>query len=627
MRYFFLFFMLVASAFGQSPVFESITLTGTGGNVPTLGTGSNQALAATRIGVCQTTATGDGTTDDTAQLQADIDANGLISLKNGKTYKVTSALIINVSGGGIIGNGAKLIATGDYGDIIYARPDVDATDSSGVLRDLVFRNLVIESSVERTSGAAIHVKWSHCATFDSLRLGSMPDSGSSTTETFLYDGVFAENESGAVWTNCQIHMHHDGIKMTGSQVGYITFWDGLVTGNCNIWGRKTSGAVGVHVAGGCGGVQVESSNISWVENGILVENGNREIFINNCFAGDDTSGSGILIKAGGCNQLVMSTSWGAACAGWGLEVESGYSGRIQMLGGTFYACSMGGISIGSGKVQMIGVTTDDNGAGFGASNPGLVIGSGVTELIMAGNRISHFTNNSPLSPLDGKPSTLSNSGTSSTDSEALFFSADSLSLSDNDSISTIANSGTFGGNATGTAAAIYKASVVNSLPVMRFDGTDGLYLDTNFTTTSNSWTAMVVIHVTGSANLPVVLGGNGGNYQALAVRGDNGFTAAYDNSTIADSEVAPDWGTGFVLFEAVSNSGTVSWYVNGSLIATSSQTMAAPLSLGIIGALHVSDLSSQLVGDIAELRFYDSALSNTDRSAKESTINAKYSLW
>lgn len=366
----------------------------------------NSAVSAIRV----TSATGDGVTDDTAAIQSDINklpaGGGLLYFPPGR-FILTAPVIIKRSGITIQGSGAGTVfqSQANYGHVFDARPDADPTVALA-FTDLQFFNFSIQSAVNRTTGSAIHTKWTHAATFRDVRIGTLQvnDSG----PVFFWDGITLENESAAIVDNCQINCRHYGVYFSGQKLAATdglgtNYWNGLITGNCDIWGdhsQNVSGSAGVFIAGGCGGIQLEQCSISHFENGVRVAGVNRELFIGHAFGADDTGGHGILVDVGALFILQMTGAWAAGCGrkigGDGVHLADGVNNGLNttITGGTFYSNIGSGLYIGQGQVILNGASIYNNGPAVA----GMILSSHCIGAVVVGTSLTSLTNQSAITP-------------------------------------------------------------------------------------------------------------------------------------------------------------------------------------------------------------------------------------
>lgn len=367
---------------------------------------------------------GDGVTDATAEIQDAVDrasaaGGGTVFIPHGQ-YNVSATIIIETSKINILGSGAgtEIWGTTDFGDILYFRPDTVPPVLANYFHDIGVYNLSIQSSVARTSGYAIRTNFTHSATISDVVIGFIK-TGETGSNPF-YKGISFENESNAILRNTQVYAWKTGVYFTGTFIG--DYWlatncfDGLITGNCFIMGDITKWdpedqTYGLHIAGGCGGVQLEAANISYYTNNIRIDRSandttNYDIFIQHAFASDNSGADGIYIAANSIYSLNMSGSWSSASGNSVLShllyIESPNPNlRAYITGGGFHDSYNGswpnvggnGFYIGAGTLIICGAQFYNNGAGTD-----LIIGEDVTEAVITGNLIGSVENLSGIIP-------------------------------------------------------------------------------------------------------------------------------------------------------------------------------------------------------------------------------------
>lgn len=384
-------------------------------------------------------AVGDGVTDATAAIQATFKAadasilagQGAKAVIDGGVFKVTAPILDSVSHFYFETQGVntQILATGDYGDVFVFGPTVTPT-TAGAYTDLHIKDVYINSSVRRTSGWAIHTRWTHQATIENVRIGTMNFTDAANGVLF-YKGIDFDTSSNWVLSNCQVNAWWIGVRATGDYIfapgGGIgsNYYDGLITHNCNIWGDKNnsnyvSGSTGVDIGGGTGGVQISQSAISQFQNGVHAYHFNRELFFDHAFIGDDMGGSGAWIEDT-LNILNIAGAWfsGDGRAGfehsYGLYVDSTATGlnpiygglaptSIDIEGGTSYANDSGGMYLGEGDITINGVNIYDNGTSTYTA-PDIVLGGNINSAII-NTRYQHLINNSTVLPLVTMPGSL-----------------------------------------------------------------------------------------------------------------------------------------------------------------------------------------------------------------------------
>lgn len=203
----------------------------------------------------------------------------------------------------------------------------------------------------------------------------------------------------------------------------------------------------------------------------------------------------------------------------------------------------------------------------------------------------------------------------------LWLKADALSLSDADPVGTWPDSSGLGNDATqGTAAKkpTYKVSIINGMPVVRFDGTDDVLLCPAITAaTGLSAFAVSKVAVATSFGMTLVL-----RVFTLELR-QNGVTGNMQLLTNGTTSIAGSAGTSWTVHSFTNNgSDLTELWTNGTSNGT--QPNSATCGTPTIGAR--SDSSSPFNGDVAEIILYDSDLADSDRQAVEAYLAAKYGL-
>jgi sulfur relay (sulfurtransferase) complex TusBCD TusD component (DsrE family) len=332
-------------------------------------------------------AAGNGTTDDTAALQAALTAAGAGGTKSTVfiprgTYKVTSTL---TSTEAVIlegeGPASVIMAHGNFGDILsFNKPALAAnpwiapgedpslpTDVSQGFVGCIFRNLKIDSADAMTSGSAVKVAWSHATIFDEVYIGT-ESSGSAT----LYDGITLLWQSACNVNACHICTSRRGVYVAGFPMeGQMPYhgYNGVIGGETDIWGKEcVQHSAAITIAGGCGGFRIEPGcNMSHYDFGTVVDDGssitgmgaNREIWLGGY--NDGNVDAGILIKAGSASQVHIVDGWAAGNGifnqGWelyktGLRCDNAAS--LDIVGGQFYLNLVHDMDLTAGDVTMTG---------------------------------------------------------------------------------------------------------------------------------------------------------------------------------------------------------------------------------------------------------------------------------
>jgi len=230
---------------------------------------------------------------------------------------------------------------------------------------------------------------------------------------------------------------------------------------------------------------------------------------------------------------------------------------------------------------------------------------------------------------------------------ALWLKADSLALSDGQSVSTWTDSSTNGNNATqGTVSAqpMFHTGLFNGKPGVRFDGTSdflalsriglpsGLTYFAVFRTTSTDSTrgyaGNAALTILGDNHPLFVYNGFGvtggkGEFNAFDQPSGSGWEH-YNSATTVNDGVARD-----MIATFASSDNTPRLYVNGLLEASGTTDYGEPF-VGINrvggGYLDGSGTGDLYDGDLAEILIYDTVLSGSDRQSAHEYLVAKYAL-
>lgn len=206
----------------------------------------------------------------------------------------------------------------------------------------------------------------------------------------------------------------------------------------------------------------------------------------------------------------------------------------------------------------------------------------------------------------------------------LWFKADSLSLSDNDPVGTWADSS---GNARdgvqGTAGKkpTFKTNILNSLPVVRFDGGDNLLHGYSIATAN---TIFAVAKMTGTTGEQIVISASlGGGSLAAYIRGRSGG-ANWGTYRNGDVTANTDISSAYKIICIVTRSGTDLDLVTNGNVETKVASGYYSDSTHRVRIGSGDDNENPFDGDIAEVFLYDSALNSTDRESMEAYLTAKW---
>lgn len=202
----------------------------------------------------------------------------------------------------------------------------------------------------------------------------------------------------------------------------------------------------------------------------------------------------------------------------------------------------------------------------------------------------------------------------------VWLKADALSLNDGDAVSSWTDSSGNGTHATqGTALLrpVFKTSILNSLPILRFNGSQ--YLQTGTFSGGQPATFFAVPKFSGS---PQFAFDGVGASNRNAMWSNSGSRALYAGSILNGSSATAN----FEVWSAIFNSTSSTLWVNGTSDATGdigTQNLTNGL---VVGAAGDPVGGGGLNGDLAEVIIYNSALSSTNRQLVEDYLGAKYGI-
>jgi hypothetical protein len=214
----------------------------------------------------------------------------------------------------------------------------------------------------------------------------------------------------------------------------------------------------------------------------------------------------------------------------------------------------------------------------------------------------------------------------------LWLKADALALADGTAVSSWTDSSGLGNNATqGTGAnqPIFKTSILNSLPIIRFDGTNSFL--THALSVSADCTIFLVMKRTGGPNtyqVPFVAIPPSTSYHPIVVAHGTAGTDLWGTNNGASTEVYGSAATTFKVFTMRLASNVVSLFGNGatenagtSLVGYYSGDATDRRFVG-----STSGAANRFGGDIAEIIVYDSALSTTNQQNVERYLGQRWGI-
>jgi hypothetical protein len=245
---------------------------------------------------------------DHTNIQSAINAlpsGGRVFLQAGNYY-LSNRVNISKPNIEVVGAGRSTLlnCVGDYGDVFHCElPYVPEAAVSG-LNGLVFSSMRFESTVPRTSGAAIYAAYTHQATFRDLYIcdstygrtfGSPNQTPANGGPGYLYYTPFLDEygdqlDSGVVSPPLPIPFYNGievlgqdqinidrivccasnrGISIQGSNYDNADFsYDGVIS-KCHLWGIMKGSGVGIHLGPGIGGFLLDYCSLNAWGTGIF----------------------------------------------------------------------------------------------------------------------------------------------------------------------------------------------------------------------------------------------------------------------------------------------------------------------------------------------------------------------
>jgi hypothetical protein len=225
----------------------------------------------------------------------------------------------------------------------------------------------------------------------------------------------------------------------------------------------------------------------------------------------------------------------------------------------------------------------------------------------------------------------------------LWLKADALALADNDAVASWTDSSGNGNHATnvsGSQQPTYKTNIVNSLPVVRFDGTaDHLYLS-GFMASAIAGEAVVVKKVV-TDPAPSIARSGLWDWDGV---GGAGFATHHPYT---DGTIYETWGNtaqqnlgnptpslaAWHIYDVMSKSGQMKAWLNGDNFATvGTNTVSFPGAGANAGSFGRSVNNAGggtayfLEGDIAEMLWFDYELTTTQRNNLKGYLADKYAI-
>lgn len=215
----------------------------------------------------------------------------------------------------------------------------------------------------------------------------------------------------------------------------------------------------------------------------------------------------------------------------------------------------------------------------------------------------------------------------------LWLDASQESFNDDDPVATWTDRSTAGNDATQATEAdkpLFKTNILNSQPIMRFDGTDDFLSNTSPVTGSTHRTQFFVVKANGNTVTDgfVKWGDEASSgldwlvtpEVAVRVNGSKVFNTAMGTSNFRILTIRFDGTT----------TGDIDGWLDGSALGVTSSSGATinttSTANDAIGKTIITAADEFFSGDIAEIIVYDSALSVGNRGTVETYLSDKYNI-
>jgi hypothetical protein len=207
---------------------------------------------------------------------------------------------------------------------------------------------------------------------------------------------------------------------------------------------------------------------------------------------------------------------------------------------------------------------------------------------------------------------------------AFWVKADSLAVSDGQSVTSWTDASSGGHNvAAGATAPILKANIANGKPVVRFAAATSQMASTSFGMTGPYTTFFVMQKAPGATGcFPLTDSGNESYYWSGATQlrvlnsgGSGGYPSFYVQPTVDDGKF-------HAYTSVVTNAGASSGYQDGVPLGS----MTAGSLANWNGGVKINNSAGSCTADIAEIVLYQGTLGGSDRQKVEAYLGKKYGI-
>lgn len=363
-------YLLQTNGAGTDPTYEGFLQSGTGAATRTWQTKAREIVSVKDFG-----AVGNGSTDDTAAIQAAITAvaaasGGTVFFPKG-TYKISSALTVTAGNTCLQGEGygaAILTTNSTTADMITVGTGTVSSVTNVAVRDLAFR-----TSVTRSDGAAVAMNGCYIGEITGCNTSGM------------FRGITVKGTSKIIFLErnyiaSPVPSTGLGIYLTG------TSNDIYMTNNFVIGDVATQPSAGILIDN-ASGVWGYNTSTFQTGNGLYIAPGTGSL-VENCFflkcAYDSGTGNGLTIAptgTGAARRIQFTSCWSGSNSAHGVNIvgAAGTIDDVQFLGYRAYVNGQYGILCsGSGAINIYlsECITSGNSSSSSGTYHGISFGTG-----------------------------------------------------------------------------------------------------------------------------------------------------------------------------------------------------------------------------------------------------------
>ena len=277
------------------------------------------------------------------------------------TYYLGNTINIRVPNISVAGTGraTQLLAVGNYGNVFNCALSSVPSQWPG-MAGLQFHQLRLETTVARTSGAAIRADYTHNAIFRDLYISDTTYGVSfglvAPVPPAFYDGIYLNGQDQCHISKVTAQCSNYSVHVNGSGYANADFsYDGYIE-NCNFFGvpGPTKVGTGIHLGSNCGGLVIDFVSMNQLDYGVYADTSDPVPTV---------QGGGILTIRGG--YVENATGNGYYIIGYQNVVVEQLWGELRVDGGntTVLGVPNGDIIVDSGNALVYGTPNSITGAG------------------------------------------------------------------------------------------------------------------------------------------------------------------------------------------------------------------------------------------------------------------------